>query len=134
MWENSHLVTMQIRGVGVSTANKLAQAGLTSFRELETAATSTIQRACGRRHPFGANIKSRSRKLVGKALRLSTEQSSLSEDKNCATFRVSVSHRFQSDTTRREGSKKIKYKLLAWIATSEVRIKHHSNYRITNIS
>ena len=125
MWENSHLVTMQIRGVGVSTANKLAQAGLRSFQELETSATSTIQRICGRRHPFGANIKSRSRKLVGKALRLSTEQSSLSEDKNCATFRIAVSSRFQSGETRREGSKKIKYKLLAWIATSEVRM-HHS--------
>jgi hypothetical protein len=121
MWENSHLVSMQIRGVGVSTANKLAQAGLTSFQHLETSATNTIQRICGRRHPFGANLKSKSRKLVGKSLCLSTKEEPGDNDDDRTTFRISVDHRFGSKETRREGSKKIQYKLLAWIATSTVR-------------
>ena len=56
MWETGN-VLRQIEGIGKKYAELLTKAKITSFKELETAKPFELESICGRKAPFGMQIK-----------------------------------------------------------------------------
>ena len=64
MWDESRLMFKQIDTIGVALSQRLFDAGIQSFENLEAADCHVIDGACGRRSPFGLQLKATIKKSV----------------------------------------------------------------------
>lgn len=64
MWDESRLMFKQIDSIGVVLSQRLFDAGIQSFENLESADCHVIDGACGRRSPFGLQLKATIKKSV----------------------------------------------------------------------
>jgi len=117
MWENSRFIAAQIRGIGSSTAKKLAGGKLSSFDAIEQASTAKIEVICGRKFPFGSNLKRNARTLLSGVLVLHASQTSVTDSD--VTVTLVVRGRFEEGNSH-EGKRKYRtHDLMVWMVASD---------------
>lgn len=72
LWENSQFVIKQCEGIGNVGCQALARAGLDSFAKLSDASPSFIESICGRRPPFGKEIRDIAQSILHVGLKVET--------------------------------------------------------------
>lgn len=71
LWGASDGVLNQLRGVGAKTASKLAMNKIRTFDNILLKSSNEIEQACGRKSPFGQELKKVVSKILSKGLLLS---------------------------------------------------------------
>ncbi len=71
LWGAGDYVLNQLRGVGAKTAAKLAMNKIRTFDDISSKSSNEIEQACGRKSPFGQELKNVVSKLMTRSLRVS---------------------------------------------------------------
>lgn len=70
LWSSNDRVLNQLRGVGAKSAAKLAMNNIRTFNDIISKSSNDIEQACGRKSPFGQELKRVVAKIVSKSLKL----------------------------------------------------------------
>ncbi len=80
LWGASDGVLNQLRGVGAKTSAKLSMNKIRTFADILTKSSNDIEQACGRKSPFGQELKRVVSKIMSKSLKLSAYVEGLESD------------------------------------------------------
>ena len=79
LWSANDGVLNQLRGVGAKSAGKLAMNDIRTFNDIMVKSSNEIEQACGRKSPFGQELK----KVVSKIMSNSLKVEAFIEGLNC---------------------------------------------------
>ena len=68
MWTSADGMLGQLPGVGIKTTGKLKEAGVVSFRDVMSESVGVLEKAAGRKSPFGTELQSTVAKLLAESL------------------------------------------------------------------
>lgn len=71
LWGATDGVLNQLRGVGAKTAAKLSMNKMRTFEDIISKSSNDIEQACGRKSPFGQELKKVVSKIMSRSLKLS---------------------------------------------------------------
>eukprot|EP00554_Chaetoceros_debilis_P010508 CAMPEP_0194110528 /NCGR_PEP_ID=MMETSP0150-20130528/9767_1 /TAXON_ID=122233 /ORGANISM="Chaetoceros debilis, Strain MM31A-1" /LENGTH=1867 /DNA_ID=CAMNT_0038799741 /DNA_START=175 /DNA_END=5775 /DNA_ORIENTATION=- len=92
LWGSSDGVLNQLRGVGLKTTAKLTMNNIRSFADIISKSSNEIEQACGRKSPFGQELKKAAKKIAQRSLRLSAYIEGMESEENSNVLVCEVSH------------------------------------------
>jgi len=96
LWGSKSGVLNQLKGVGAKTTAKLSTSGIISFPDVLSHTSYDIEHACGRKHPFGQELRKAVNKILHNTLELSA---SIQKNENDIPQTIAV-HLTKVDSSR----------------------------------